>query len=69
MSLCFSDLVSAMLSPICVYRVTWGYLEWKRISFLCKVSLFNKLFRKNFCFLDLVALMNISKKNTRDPFS
>ena len=51
MSLCFSDLVSAMLSPFWIYRQTWGFEQWKIPTFLCKVGyeLFC-LVSKNFCF-------------------
>ncbi|XP_076826052.1 somatostatin receptor type 2-like [Clavelina lepadiformis] len=37
MSLCVSDLISAILSPLFVYRRTWGFDHWTISTFLCKV--------------------------------
>jgi len=42
MSLCFSDLISAVISPLWIYRRLWGYFydDWKLPHFMCKVSVF-----------------------------
>ena len=37
MSLCFSDLVSSVLSLPNMYRRIWGYEEWNLLVGLCKV--------------------------------
>ncbi|CAK8683581.1 unnamed protein product [Clavelina lepadiformis] len=38
-SICFSDLISAMLSPLFLYRRTWGFLYWNLSDALCKLAL------------------------------
>nr|CAB3248990.1 growth hormone secretagogue receptor type 1-like [Phallusia mammillata] len=37
MSLCVSDLMSAMISPLFLYRRTWGFDEWNASGFMCKL--------------------------------
>ncbi|XP_078480992.1 growth hormone secretagogue receptor type 1-like [Ciona intestinalis] len=37
LSLCVSDLVSALISPLFLYRRTWGFDDWEASDFLCKV--------------------------------
>ncbi|XP_078494137.1 growth hormone secretagogue receptor type 1-like [Ciona intestinalis] len=37
LSLCVSDFLSALLSPLFLYRRTWGFEDWQISSFLCKV--------------------------------
>ncbi|XP_078481675.1 growth hormone secretagogue receptor type 1-like [Ciona intestinalis] len=36
-SLCVSDCISALISPLFLYRRTWGFDEWKISNFLCKL--------------------------------
>ncbi|XP_076805346.1 growth hormone secretagogue receptor type 1-like [Clavelina lepadiformis] len=36
-SICFSDLISALLSPLFLYRRTWGFLSWNLSDALCKI--------------------------------
>ncbi|XP_076813756.1 growth hormone secretagogue receptor type 1-like [Clavelina lepadiformis] len=36
-SLCVSDLISAIISPLNIYRRTWGYYNWEWSDFLCKM--------------------------------
>ncbi|CAK8683580.1 unnamed protein product [Clavelina lepadiformis] len=36
-SICFSDLISALLSPLFLYRRTWGFLYWNLSDALCKI--------------------------------
>jgi len=40
LSLCVSDVISALLSPLYLYRRTWGFYNWKASTFMCKVSWF-----------------------------
>ncbi|XP_078481676.1 growth hormone secretagogue receptor type 1-like [Ciona intestinalis] len=37
MSLCFSDLLSSLISPLWVYSRVWGRVTWRISLFLCKV--------------------------------
>ena len=37
-SLAFSDLLSALISPLYMYGMTWGFVVWKWSSLLCKVN-------------------------------
>ena len=37
LSLAVSDLMSAVVSPLYLYRVTVGFSEWKLPAFLCPV--------------------------------
>jgi len=37
-SLCVSDFISALISPLFFYKMFWGFWSWKASSFLCKVS-------------------------------
>nr|XP_039270397.1 growth hormone secretagogue receptor type 1-like isoform X1 [Styela clava] len=37
LSLCVSDLLSALISPLFLYRRTWGYDDWQIPSFFCKL--------------------------------
>ena len=39
-SMCVSDTISALLSPLYLNKVIWGYNEWKIPSLLCKVVVF-----------------------------
>ena len=44
-SLAVSDLISALISPLFVYRRTWGTKQWQLSSFVCKVGIdISKLF-------------------------
>ncbi|XP_039269772.1 growth hormone secretagogue receptor type 1-like [Styela clava] len=36
-SLCVSDLLSALVSPLALYRRTWGFEEWLLPGVLCKI--------------------------------
>lgn len=38
LSLCISDLLSTLVSPLCWYRRTLGFDEWRVPDILCKVS-------------------------------
>ena len=35
-----SDLMSAVVSPLHLYRVSWGFSEWNIPAFLCPVIIF-----------------------------
>nr|XP_018668991.2 adenosine receptor A2b-like [Ciona intestinalis]XP_026691640.1 adenosine receptor A2b-like [Ciona intestinalis] len=37
LSLCVSDLISALISPLFLYRRTWGFEGWKISTAICKV--------------------------------
>ncbi|XP_076805359.1 growth hormone secretagogue receptor type 1-like [Clavelina lepadiformis] len=37
LSICLSDLISAILSPLYVYQRTWGFLSWDIPNFLCGI--------------------------------
>ena len=39
-SMCVSDTISAILSPLYLNKVIWGFNEWKIPSLLCKVVAF-----------------------------
>ena len=44
-SLAVSDLISALISPLFVYRRVWGTKQWQLSSFVCKVGIdISKLF-------------------------
>jgi len=52
LSLCFSDLTSATISPFFMYRRTWGYDDWLLSVAFCKVwytsfTWFQKLLRNS----------------------
>ncbi|CAK8674398.1 unnamed protein product [Clavelina lepadiformis] len=36
-SLCVSDLLSSLISPLHAYRRTWGFIDWQWSDFLCKM--------------------------------
>ena len=42
-SLCVSDIISALLNPLFLYRRIWGYDVWEIPYFFCKVCIKNVL--------------------------
>ena len=38
-SLCVSDLISAAVLPLGLYKETWGYSDWRWSKFLCELNI------------------------------